>query len=129
MLVWAIFVFYAYFVVSAAVSYHRGYFKTFNGVHIPVPKTAAEKAIRGGVLLLEFAAAIELLRMREAAVPIYTAAWIARAMMAAYDVASTVTRPHFAALLIVELIAFGAFTAIAGYAFSLQRKARLRSGV
>jgi len=93
LLVWAIFLFYAYTAVSAAVSYRRGYMKTLDGRHIPMPKSAAEQAVRGGVLLLEFAAAIELLRMREAAVPIYTAAWIARAMVATYDIASHVTRP------------------------------------
>jgi hypothetical protein len=129
LLVWAIFLYYAYVIVSAAVSYHRGYFEMSHGVQIPVPKSASEKAIRGGVLVLGLAAAIELFRMRRAAVPIYTAAWIARAMMTTYDIASAVTRPRFNLVLMVALVAFGAFTAIAGYAVSLQRKGRLRAGV
>lgn len=94
-----------------------------------MPKSAAEKAIRGGVLLLELAAAIELLRMREAALPLYTAAWIARAMLLIYDIASAASDRHFVAILTIGLIALAVFTAVVAYVFSLHRKARLRSGV
>jgi hypothetical protein len=129
LLVWAIFFFYAYCVVSATISYRRGYFKLSNGLHIPAPKSSAEQVVRGSILFLEFVAALELLRMREAAIPLYTAAWIAHAMLTTYDIASARAGRHFAAVASIALIAFVAFTAIVAYVFRLHRQARFQSGV
>jgi hypothetical protein len=128
-LAWAIFVFYAYCLVSAAISYQRGYFTLINGRRIPAPKSAAEQATRGAILFLEFLAAVELLRMREAAIPLYTAAWIARAMATTYDVASASSGRHFVAVASIGLIAFAAFTAVVAYAFWLHRDGRLQYGL
>lgn len=131
LLVWAIFLFYAYSVVSAGAGYLRGYFSLINGVRIPAPRSTAEKAIRWSILLLMFAAALELLRMKQAAVPLYVAAWIARAMLTTFDVANlaNLTRGrHFIAIPILGLIPFAVFTALVAYVLSLQRRALLRPG-
>jgi hypothetical protein len=129
LLVWAIFVFYVYCVVSAAIGYQHGYFTLINGRRIPAPKTTAERAIRGAILSLAFLAAVELLRMRQAAIPLYTATWIARAMLTTYDVASASSGRHFVAVASISLIAFAAFTAVVAYAFWLHRNARLHYGL
>jgi hypothetical protein len=128
LLVWAIFLFYAYSVVHAAAGYRRGYFSLINGVRVPAPRSTAEKAIRGSILLLMFAAALELLRMKQAAVPLYVAAWIARAMLTIFDVANASRGRHFIAAPILGLIPFVVFTALVAYVLSLQRRALLRPG-
>jgi hypothetical protein len=124
-----IFLFYAYCLLSTARDYQRGYFTLSNGHRIPAPRSRAEQAIRGSILFLEFVAALELLRMREIAMPLYTAAWIARAMMTTYDIASVRAGRHFVAVAAVGLITFGAFTGIVAYVFSLHKNARLKSGL
>jgi hypothetical protein len=129
LIVWAIFLFYAYSLIDAAVSYRRGYFSLMNGIRIPAPRSTAEKAIRGGILLLELAAAFELLRMKEAAVPLYMAAWIARAMVTTFDIANATRGRHFIAIPIIGLISLAAFTALVAYVLSLQRRGLLRPGV
>jgi hypothetical protein len=130
LLVWAIFLFYAYSLASMAVGYRRGYFSVGfgNGIRIPAPKSTAEKAIRAGILLLTSAAALELVRMKEAAVPLFFAAWIARAMLTTYDVANVTRGRHFVAVPILILIPFAVFTALVAYVLSLHRKALLRPG-
>jgi hypothetical protein len=127
--VWVIFLFYAYWLVSAARGYQRGYFTLSNGRHIPAPTSRAEQAIRGSILFLEFIAALELLRMREAAIPLYTAAWIAHAMLTTYDIASARAGRHFFAVTSIALIAFAAFTAVVAYVFRLHRQRQFQSGV
>ena len=128
LLIWAVFLFYAYCVVSAGVGYRRGYFSFGRGVRVPAPESTAEKAIRASILLLQLAAALELLRMKEAAVPLYMAAWIARAMLTTFDVANATRGRHFIAAPILGLIPFAVFTALVAYVLSLHRRALLRPG-
>jgi hypothetical protein len=126
--VWAIFLYYAYLGVSIAIGYWRGHFVLLSGQPFPLPKSVAERVVRGALITLEIIAAVELFRLRAAAVPFFMAAWIARAMITTYDVASSVDGRHPIAVLVFGLFSVAIYTALLAYALWLQRNGILRAG-
>jgi hypothetical protein len=128
-LVWIVFLFYIYVGISLPIDYWRGYVVLANGYHIRLPASNAERAIRGTVIFLAFVAAVELFRLRSAAVVLLTAGWIARAMLTTYDVAQSSRGRHFIATGATGVVAFAVYSGLLAYAVHLKRRGVLRPGV
>jgi hypothetical protein len=128
-LVWVIFLFYIYVGISLPIDYWRGYAVLPNGYHIRLPASNAERAIRGTVIFLAVVAAVELFRLRTAAVVLFTAGWIARAMLTTYDVAQASRGRHFVGIAVIGVVAFAVYSGLLAYTVHLKRRGVLRRGV
>jgi hypothetical protein len=127
-LVWVIFLFYVYVGISLPIDYWRGYAVLANGYHIRLPVSNAERAIRGTVIFLAVVAAVELFRLRTTAVVLFTAGWIARAMLTTYDAAQASRGRHFIAIAVIG-VAFAVYSGLLAYTVHLKRRGVLRRGV
>ena len=127
-LVWAVFLFYAYLGVSVVAGYWRGHYVLLSGQQVPLPKPVAERVVRGVLIVLEIVAATVLFRLRSAAVPLFMAAWIARAMLTTHDLTNSFRGRHAVAILTIGLVSIGMHTVLLAYVLHPQRKGLLRAG-
>lgn len=131
LVVWLIFLWFTYALAHAALTYTTGSSRSLTGRSFPVTISLAEKMIRGSIIVLEFAAALELFRMRRVAVALWFASSIAFTMLALYDIATILHRHsrHSVLLAAIFVALLAIVWLIAGYANRLHGRGRLRPGV